>query len=160
MDRANFHQSLPLGETSGLTPGRLAADNDRPDLKALYDAHRWFELRESVVKGTAPVFYQAAVACAFNDLPRCERKLAHLIKSAARTDDAIEAHRLLAASYFRQGKYREALAHVDALVALRPQDSDIRDDRPVLAALHNFGDQEWYEELPAACNYRTPDCRS
>src|ERR1700677_275311 len=124
-----------------LTPGRLAADNDRPDLKALYDAHRWFELRESVVKGTAPVFYQAAAACAFNDLPRCEKKLAHLIKSAARTDDAIEAHRLLAASYFRQGKYREALTHVDALLALRPQDSDVRDDRPVLAALHNFGDQ-------------------
>lgn len=124
-----------------LTPGRLAADDDRPDLKALYNAHRWFELRDSVVKGTTPEFYQAAVACVFNDLPRCEKELAHVIKSAARTDDAIEGHRLLAASYFRQGKYREALTQVDALLALRPQDSDVRDDRPVLAALHNFGDQ-------------------
>jgi predicted aspartyl protease len=118
-----------------------AADNDRPDLKSLYDARRWFELRDSVAKGAAPVFYQGAVACAFNDLRRCEKKLAHVIKSAPHSDNAIEAHRLLAAAYFRQGKYREALAHVDALLALRPEDSDVRDDRPLLAALRDFADQ-------------------
>src|ERR1700685_628056 len=126
-----------------LTPGRLAADNDRPDLKSLYDAHRWFELRDSVPKGTAaPIFYQGAVACAFNDLHRCEKKLTPVIKSFPQSDDAIEAHRLLAAAYMRQGKYREAFAQVTALLAVRPGDSDARDDLPLLAALREFPDQK------------------
>lgn len=125
-----------------LTPTCLAADNDRPDLKSLYDAHRWFELRDSVAKGTAPVFYQGAVACAFNDLHRCEKKLVPVIKSFPQSDDAIEAHRLLASAYMRQGKYREALAQVTALLALRPGDSDARDDLPLLSVLREFPDQE------------------
>ena len=124
-----------------LTQICLAADNDRPDLKSLYDAHRWFELRESLAKGTAPAFYRGAVACAFNDLHRCERELKPVIKSPLKFDEAIEAHRLLAAAYFRQGKHREALTHVDDLLALRPEDSDVRDDRPLLAALRDFADQ-------------------
>jgi predicted aspartyl protease len=138
-----------------IPPGCLAADNggldlkanrldlnaDRPDLEVLYDAHRWFELRDSVVKGNAPVFYEGAVACAFNFLSRCEKRLARVIKSAPHSDKAVEAHRLLAAAYFRQGKYRKALIHVDALLALRPEDSDVRDDRPLLAALGEFADQ-------------------
>jgi predicted aspartyl protease len=125
-----------------LTQTCLAADNDRPDLKSFYDAHRWFELRDSVAEGTAPVFYQGAVACAFNDLHRCEKKLAPVIKSFPQSDDAIEAHRLLASAYMRQGKYREAFAQVTALLALRPGDSDARDDLPLLAALREFPDQE------------------
>ncbi len=120
----------------------IAADNDRPDLKSLYDAHQWFELRDSVSRGAAPVFYQGAVACAFNDLHRCEKKLAPVIKSPRQSGDAIEAHRLLASAYLRQGKYREALAQVNALLALSPGDSDVRDDRPLLAALNEFPDQK------------------
>jgi len=65
-----------------------------------------------------------------------------LIKSFPQSDDAIEGHRLLASAYMRQGKYREALAQVTALLALRPGDSDARDDLPVLAALREFPDQE------------------
>lgn len=120
----------------------LAAENDRPDLKSLYDAHRWFELRDSVENNRAPVFYQGAVACAFNHLQRCEKKLAAIIESRPKSDDAIEAHRLLGAAYLRQGRYREALVQVDALLALRPADSDVQDDRPLLAALSEFPDQQ------------------
>jgi hypothetical protein len=102
-----------------LTRTCLAADNDRPDLKSLYDAHRWFELRDSVAKDTAPVFYQGAVT-AFNDLPRCEKKLAPVIKSFPQSDGAIEAHRLLASAYMRQGKYREAFAQCATNTDLYP----------------------------------------
>jgi hypothetical protein len=125
-----------------LTQTCLAADNDRPDLKSLYDAHRWFELRDSIAKGAAPVFYQGAMACAFNDLHRCEKKLAPVIKSFSQSSDAIEAHRLLGSAYMRQGKYREAFAQVTALLALRPGDSDASDDLPLLAALREFPDQK------------------
>jgi|SRR5271157_2473890 len=123
-------------------PVCFAAHSDDASLKALYDAHRWFELRDSVAKGTAPVFYQGAVACAFNDLHRCEKKLGAVIKSGPRSDEAIQAHRLLAYAYLRQGKYREALAQVDAVLALKPGDSDARGDRPMLATLGEFPDQE------------------
>jgi Aspartyl protease len=125
-----------------LTQICLAANNDRADLKSLYDAHRWFELRDSVAKGTAPAFYQGAVACAFNDLHRCEKKLAPVIKSFPQSDDAIEAHRLLASAYLRQGKYRKALAQVNAVLALKPGDSDAQSERPLLATLNEFPDQE------------------
>ena len=124
-----------------LTQTCPAADNDRPDLKSLYDARRWFDLREAVTKG-APVFYQGAVACAFNDLHRCEKKLRAAIKSGPQSDEALEAHRTLASAYLRQGKYREALAQVDAVLALRPGDSDAGNVRPLLATLSEFPDQE------------------
>ena len=83
-----------------------------------------------------------AVACAFNHIQRCEKKLATVIESRPKSDDAIEAHRLLGAAYLREGRYREALVQVDALLALRPGDSDVQDDRPLLFALSEFHDQQ------------------
>jgi tetratricopeptide (TPR) repeat protein len=124
-----------------LIPVCLAADNNRSDLKALYDAHRWFDLRDSVAKGSAPVFYQGAVACAFNDLRACEKKLAKVIKSEPQSESATEAHRLLAAAYFRLGRYHEALTHVDAILSVHPGDSDVKNDHPLLAALRDYADQ-------------------
>jgi Aspartyl protease len=88
------------------------------------------------------VFYQGVVAGAFNDLHRCEKKLTTVIKSRPQSDEAMQAHRLLATAYLRQGKYREALAQVDALLALRPGDSSLGDAPPLLAALRGFPDHE------------------
>jgi hypothetical protein len=127
----------------------FGASNDDATLKSLYQSHRWFELRDSVQKGTAPLFYQGAVACAFNDLRNCERKLARVIKSEPHSENATEAHRLLAAAYFRSGKYHEALTHVDAILAVHPDDSDAKDDRPILAALHESADQSVVQRASA-----------
>jgi Aspartyl protease len=125
-----------------LTQTCLAADNDRPDLKSFFDAHRWFELRDSLAKGTAPVFYQGVVACAFNDLRWCDKKLHAVLHSAPRSDEAVEAHRILASAYFTHGKYKKALAQVDGILALRPTDSDALSDRPVIAVLADTPDQQ------------------
>ena len=46
----------------------LAASTGVPDLKALYDGHRWFALRDALDR-TAPAFYRGAVACGLNDRP-------------------------------------------------------------------------------------------
>ncbi len=119
----------------------FGASSDDATLKSLYKAHRWFELREFVQKSSAPLFYQGAVACAFNDLWNCESKLAKVIKSEPQPEIAIEAHRVLAAAYFRLGKYHEALTHVDAILVVHPDDSDVKDDRPLLAALRDSADQ-------------------
>jgi Aspartyl protease len=104
-------------------------------LKSLYEEHRWFELRDFVEKHGAPAFYRGAVACAFNDLHRCETDFRGVFNVAPRSYEAIEAHRILASAYFTHGKYKKALAQVDALLALRPTDSDALSDRPVFAIL-------------------------
>lgn len=119
----------------------FGAPADDVSLKALYGAHRWFELREAVARGGAPLFYQGAVACAFNDLHRCEKRLAVVIKSRPQSDEALQAHRLLTYAYLRQGKYGKALAQADAVLALKPGDSDVQGDRPLLALLSEFPEQ-------------------
>ena len=111
-------------------------------LKSLYDGHRWFELRDVVQKGGASAFYEGAVACAFNDLRRCEKKLQAVFNSAPRSNEAVEAHRVLASAYFTHGEYKKALAQLDALLAVRPNDSDASGGRPVIAILAESPDQE------------------
>ena len=127
-----------------LGPVRLGAPAEAREgiatLKSLYEAHRWFGLRDSVRSG-APPFYEGAVACAFNEVHRCEETLKPVIESSPRSDEAIEAHRLLASAYFRSAKYHEALVHVAAVLAARPGDPDARSERPLLAALADFPDQ-------------------
>lgn len=124
-----------------LTPPRLGAAADNANLKSLYDAHRWFDLRDAVAERPAPSFYQGAVACAFNDLSRCEERLKPVVTSHPYSDDTIKARRLLASAYLRLGKYQEALAQMNAILALRPEDSDAGSEHPLLAALSEIPDQ-------------------
>lgn len=126
---------LALGQTC------LAADNDKPDLKCLYDAHRWFALRDAVRKTDAPLFYRGAVACVFNDVRQCEKNFKAVIGSQPRSEQAHAAHSLLAAVYLRYGQYRKALSQVDGMLVLEPDDSDAKSVRPLLAALNRSPDQ-------------------
>jgi predicted aspartyl protease len=125
-----------------LSPACFSEQSENADLKSLYDSHRWFELRDAVAKGAAPAFFKGAVACAFNDLRRCESQLRRVLKAHTGSDQSVEAHRLLASTYLRRGQYRDALAQVDALLAIRPGDPDAGNDRPLLAALGTSPDQE------------------
>lgn len=120
----------------------FSARQDDANLKSLYDSHQWFELRDSVRKGGASAFYQGAVACAFNDVRGCERKFRDVFHSTPMSDDAVEAHRILASAYFTHGEYKKALAEVDAILALRPTDGDALGGRPVLAAFSDTPDQQ------------------
>jgi len=125
-----------------LAPLCFGAQKEDTNLKALYDGHRWFELRDSVSKGGASAFYQGAVACAFNNVRRCEKTFRVVFRSASGSDDAVEAHRVLASAYFTHGEYKKALAQVDAILALRPTDADALGDRPVIAVIANAPDQK------------------
>src|SRR5215813_1649044 len=116
----------------------LIAKDDKQDLKSLYDSHRWFELRDAVTKDDAPAFYRGVVACAFNDLRGCENKFRVIFKSKPQSDEAVEAHRTLASAYLTHGMYKKTLAEVNALLAIRPQDSDASGDRSLLAKLAQF----------------------
>ncbi len=119
----------------------FGAQKDDTNLKSLYDSHRWFELRDSVRKGGASAFYQGAIACAFNDVHRCEKKFRDVFNSAPKSDEAVEAHRILASAYFIHGEYKKALAQVNAILTLRPTDADALGGHPVLATLADIPDQ-------------------
>ena len=126
---------LALGHTC------FAVDNKRPDLRSLYDAHRWFALRDTVRKTDAPLFYRGAVACVFNDVRQCEKKSKALIRSQPHSEQAHAAHSLLAGVYLRYGQYRKALSQLDEMLVLEPGDSDAKSVRPLLAALSSSPDQ-------------------
>src|ERR1035438_2129482 len=48
-----------------------AAHAARPSLREIYDAHRWFDLRQAVRTQRAPLFYRGAVAYALAEDKRC-----------------------------------------------------------------------------------------
>jgi hypothetical protein len=120
---------------------QAGADADQTTLKALYEGHQCFELRNQISKGGASAFYRGAVACAFNAPSRCQRELQTVINTAPRSDLAIEAHRMLAAAYFAHGRYSDALAQLDGIIAVSPTDRDALSDHPFLGVLAEFLDQ-------------------
>lgn len=125
-----------------LIPCSFSAEGNSPNFKSLYDSHRWFELRDAAEKNDAPAFYRGAVACAFNQLPQCEKIMAGVFNDKAHAGDSIEGHRILASAYLNHANYRDAKAQLDALLALDPKDSDALNDRPTLLALSQYPDQE------------------
>jgi predicted aspartyl protease len=65
-----------------------------------------------------------------------------VFKSEPDSDEAVEAHRVLASAYLTHGKYKKTLAQVDALLAIRLTDTDASGDLPLLAELALSRDQE------------------
>jgi hypothetical protein len=124
-----------------LSSRSVGAPADEAKLKILFDGRRWFELRDAVTEKGSPPFYEGVVACAFNETVRCGKKLGSVIKSHPMSDVAFEAHKRLANVDLTHGRYREALAQVDAALAIKPDDSDSRGVLPLLAALAEFPDQ-------------------
>src|SRR5579864_1055114 len=72
LDFANM--TFSLGEPLALvqSPANSGAS---AKLKALYDQHRWFELRETIKGHDAPPLYKGAVAAAFNETKKAEKYL-------------------------------------------------------------------------------------
>ncbi len=108
------------------------------DLKALYDAHAWFELREALANtSAAPPLYRGAVAAAFNEVAEAEAALKPLYESNSDSDagpvdadqaDADQASEWLSYMYLRSGQYRKAAAQLE-------------DNSPLTAMLRGLPDQ-------------------
>jgi predicted aspartyl protease len=118
----------------------LAQPGD-PQLKHLYDSHRWFQLRTAVARTGAPLFYQAAIEAAFNQQPQSESDLKAVISSNSDLGTVIEARELLIASCYRAGKYKEAFEQAKAILKKKPDAEDIRNILPTLKVLSSFQDQ-------------------
>lgn len=69
----------------------LPAQSSHPDLQSLYDAHRWFALREAVAGGGADLFYKAATEAAFHQDDRARGDLTRYITSHSEPVMLVEA---------------------------------------------------------------------
>lgn len=122
-----------------LSSGVFAQPGD-PRLKPLYDAHRWFQLRNAVNRDGANLFYQAAIESAFNQ-PQAENDLNAVLQSKPDPATIAEARELLIASYYRAGRYKEAFSQAKAILSKKPDAADIRNILPTLKVLSSFQDQ-------------------
>lgn len=119
----------------------VTAANGGSDLELLFKANQWFELRDAVLGTSAPPLYRGAVECAFNEATECEQDLRAAIKSAPHSEQAYEAHNILWYSYFRAGRYREALEESNAMLAIHPDNASDQAGRALLSALSQAPDQ-------------------
>jgi hypothetical protein len=124
-----------------------------PDLKRLFDEHRWFELRDAIDE-TSPAFYRGAVACVFNDGSGCEKTFRSAIRSAPRSEDAAEARGLLLSLYHRAGRFRRAVAEIDGLLATDPDNTSLKSARALFGALARYPDQSIARRRHSTIRYR------
>jgi hypothetical protein len=109
-------------------------------LKALYDSHRWFALRETVSKdGIAPApFYKAAVETAFHQDEQAKIDLEQYIASHPALDMLLEARELLLGIEFRSAHYQDALLQAQQILAIKPDAKDVANFLPTLKLLAPF----------------------
>lgn len=101
---------------------------DGDDLRALYDAHDWFKLREAITGKEAAPLFRGAVAAAFGRVEEAEQALHPLINGPDSSRDADEADDWLSYMFVRTGQYQKAAAEMD-------------EGTPLLATLRHLPDQ-------------------
>lgn len=84
----------------------------RPDLKALYDAHEWFRLREALSASSGPALYKGAVGAAFNQVNEAEAMLKTVVDEGSDAE-AEQASEWLSYMFLRMGQYQRAAAQMD-----------------------------------------------
>lgn len=135
---------------------RLAAVGRESDLQSLYDSHQWFKLREAMPID-APPFYRGAVACAFNHLREAESHFQTVIRSAPESEQAFDSYAMLANLYLRAGQYRQALAQLKGMIAIKPDDADAKDALPTFTALARYPDLAVNQGNVSTLRYKLKD---
>ena len=107
----------------------------------MYDAHRWFDLRDAVRGKNVPPLYLGAVAAAFNNVEDAEKYLNRAIRHASTPEEANEAREVLANLYMLHGRRREAVRQFDEILRAKPGRPDVQNARAILSALGRNQDQ-------------------
>ena len=89
----------------------LAVTAHAADLKSLYDAHQWFELREALRSDSGTPLYRIAVAAAFNDVRHAEEEFNAFLKTATDADGPTvgEMAQWIIPLHGRNGRYRDVI---------------------------------------------------
>jgi predicted aspartyl protease len=98
------------------------------DLRAYYDAHDWFKLREAIAGKEASPLYKGAVAAAFDQVDEAQEALLPLINGSNTSKDADDADDWLSYMFVRTAQYQKAAAQMD-------------EGTPLLATLRTLPDQ-------------------
>ena len=130
-----------------------AVDKPVSDLKSLYEAHRWFQLRDALGTTKVSDLFRAAVSSAFNQRDEAEKYLLNAIASAPRSKDATEARELLIHLYLRSGQYSEAMP----LVAESLHTSASRNDRNASLEFVQLRDQSVISRGASTMHYQMSD---
>lgn len=125
----------------GLLLSGLASANGTPTLKALYDQHRWFALREAIKNNKhASPLYLGALASAFNRDGEAEKYLNRVIELEPTSDDAVQAHTVLGYLYGRAGRNHQALQEFESILQVRPRSAEAQNARAIYAAFSQHPD--------------------
>ncbi len=109
------------------------------DLQSLYDKKQFFDLRDAVVSGETSPFVRAVVACSFNDEKACLSESKAFWNSSPSQDLAIEVYDNLFGFHVARGHWQEALAVMEAEVALRGEAEDHDNLREMCRAFLRHG---------------------
>jgi hypothetical protein len=117
---------LVLAVGLGMLSGVAARGPSHGSLQALFEGHRWFELRDAIGGQTAPALYVGAVASAFNQTSEAERHLRRAVREAADAERANDAREALANLYMRLGRSADLVRIIDDALAAAPGRADLR----------------------------------
>ena len=85
----------------------VAAGVETADLRALYNSHQWFRLRQAVDAGkSASAFYRGAVAAAFHDPEQAKQQLQSAVASSPEAEGARQSRHLLEKVAWESGSLR------------------------------------------------------
>ncbi len=136
-------------------PGSGAVSND--DLWALYNARRWFDLRDAIAGGDAPAFYRGAVAWAFHQPGAAEKQLRQAIKIAPGSREALESRQMLTTWYSLTGHYRRAYFEYREVHALKPNDKGVKAELDSLEAWSRYPEPNVRERRHSQVPYEIKD---
>jgi hypothetical protein len=128
----------------------LAALAQSNSFKAAYDANQVFVLRDAVEHSRTPLFYRAAVEASLNRVQAAEKDLRTVIRKDPHSNDAYEAHDLLANMYFRNAMYRDGFKEIVAALHERPNASEPKSMLSILTALNGMPNTTNIESKPSS----------
>lgn len=88
--------------------------------------HDWFQLQERAAKGKVSLLCKGVVDSSFEKRDVAERELNAVIRKMPRSASSSDALEALANMYFREGRYRKALAQLDRTLAEKPDAEDVK----------------------------------
>jgi len=113
-----------------------------PELRSLYEAHKWKELAVRVESAKGLPLYEGAIGVLFNqDEQRTEHLLLSVISGTPRSSEAYEASEWLSHLYLYRGQYRRLLSIMERRWAAFPDKKDKAQEQTSLAGFRGLPDQ-------------------
>jgi predicted aspartyl protease len=121
-------------------PAKVNSTVAERELRALYDAHAWFDLRRKL-GGLNPLLYRGAVAAVFAQRDEAERLLRPVINNTPQSEEALQACEFLAHLYIQTGQYARLAADTQRRLKDFPERPELQRDQAALRPLLALPDQ-------------------